>query len=367
VNVKYKTASPVREPDSSKVDIQSAANAPRLSIHAARQAMEPFRHKRNGYALLLLGSDLGVFALGQWLAVTSTHLWLQILGSLITWVAIVRLFVIGHDACHQALTSNRQLNHWLGRIAFLVSLTPYSLWRVGHNIVHHGFNNLRGRDFVWEPKTAAEYAALSPQRQRQERLYRSAAGPAAYYFIEIWWRRLFFPNHDEMPAARTEFKLDSWLVAAVAAIWIGALYRYTYLHGTAFWSTLLLALVIPFVLWNWTIGLIVYLHHTHPDIHWYNSKRQWQQESAQLAATLHLVMPRPVGTLMHHIMEHPAHHLDASIPLYRLKPATQRLRDLGAGFTCTPFTLSHYLRCVRVCKLYDYQQHKWIAFPIAED
>jgi omega-6 fatty acid desaturase (delta-12 desaturase) len=62
-----------------------------------------------------------------------------------------RIFILGHDACHQSFTPYRNLNKVLGRIAFLPSLTPYSLWDIGHNVVHHGQTNLKGFDFVWAP------------------------------------------------------------------------------------------------------------------------------------------------------------------------------------------------------------------------
>jgi omega-6 fatty acid desaturase (delta-12 desaturase) len=126
---------------------------------------------------------------------------------------------------------------------------------------------------------------------------------------------------------------------------------------------LLLAFVIPFMLWTWSVGLVVYLHHTHPEIRWYADKRRWKLETAQLASTVHLVMPWPLGPLIHHIMEHPAHHLDATIPLYQLKRAQQHLKDIGAGFTSTRFTLGYYRRCVKVCQLYDYRQQRWVPFP----
>lgn len=333
------------------------------TVAQARKALLPFQRKRNGYAFWLLAVDLCLFSLGQWLAIASGTPWLQVPGMLLTWIAIVRLFVIGHDACHQALTSSKPLNDWLGRIAFLVSLTPYSLWRVGHNVMHHGFNNLRGRDFVWEPKTPEEYAALSPGQQRLERIYRSAAGPALYYFVDIWWRRLWFPNKREMPAIRAEFTLDSLLVTVTGVAWLGLITTYCLMHGTSVVLTLLLAMILPFVLWNWTMGLIVYMHHTHPDLHWYDDKRVWQQHAAQISETLHLVMPGPVGRLMHHIMEHPAHHLDGTIPLYHLKQAQQRLKDIGAKFISTPLTLKLYLQCVKACKLYDYTRNQWVPFP----
>ena len=46
---------------------------------------------------------------------------------------ICAMFVIGHDACHQALTPRPWLNKLLGRIAFLPSLHSYSHWDWGHN------------------------------------------------------------------------------------------------------------------------------------------------------------------------------------------------------------------------------------------
>jgi omega-6 fatty acid desaturase (delta-12 desaturase) len=66
---------------------------------------------------------------------------------------------------------------------------------------------------------------------------------------------------------------------------------------------------------------------------------------------------------MHHIMEHPAHHLNSNIPLYHLRAAQRHLHQIAAPFKRTPCTLAHYLRCVRICKLYDYTAKSWVPFP----
>src|ERR1039457_3569713 len=63
--------------------------------------------------------------------------WVKVFASLVAALWIARLFVIGHDACHGSYTPNQLLNKWIGRIAFLPSLTPYSLWEIGHNLAHH--------------------------------------------------------------------------------------------------------------------------------------------------------------------------------------------------------------------------------------
>ena len=77
------------------------------------------------------------------------------LSSALMALATSRLFIIGHDDCHLSLTPSRRMNRIIGRLCFLPSFTPYSLWEVGHNVAHHGCNKLRGHDYVWEP--------LSPQ------------------------------------------------------------------------------------------------------------------------------------------------------------------------------------------------------------
>lgn len=98
--------------------------------------------------LLFVAAIAGVVLLPAW--------WMKLPVALAAGFVIGRLFIIGHDACHQSYTPHRRLNRWLGRIAFLPSLTPYSLWEVGHNVMHHGFTNLKGKDFVWQPLTPAE-------------------------------------------------------------------------------------------------------------------------------------------------------------------------------------------------------------------
>jgi len=334
-----------------------------VSVTVLRAALEPFRRKRDAYALLLLSVDLCLLGLGQWLAVACNGFWPMSAGVLVTWVAIVRLFVIGHDACHQALTSSARLNRWIGRIAFSVSFTPFSLWRVGHNIVHHGFNNLRERDFIWEPITPEAYLAMSRSRRWLERVYRGALGPGVYYVVEIWWKRLFFPNRRLMPTRRPEFLWDCVLGVVVGLGWVGAVLAYWHLHALPLLPGLFAACLVPLFLWNWTMGLIVYLHHTHPHVRWYRDRRDWQSGGPQLAATVHLIMPAFFDGLMHHIMQHPAHHLDSTVPLYHLAAAQRHLSLLGATYLRTPFTLSHCLRCVRICKLYDYARQCWMPFP----
>ena len=141
--------------------------------------------------------------------------WVKVFASLVAALWIARLFVIGHDACHGSYTPNKTLNKWIGRIAFLPSLTPFSLWEIGHNLAHHGFTNLKGRDYVWTPYSPSEFANLSWVRRALERIYRSGFGQGVYYMIEMWWKKLFFPGRKHVTTRRLSYTFDSLLVAGI--------------------------------------------------------------------------------------------------------------------------------------------------------
>jgi len=165
--------------------------------------------------------------------------WIKGFASLVAAVWIARLFVIGHDACHGSYTPNKTLNKWIGRIAFLPSLTPFSLWEVGHNLAHHGFTNLKGRDYVWTPYSPSEFARLTWMRRKLEHIYRSGVGQGVYYMVEMWWKKLFFPGRKHVTTRRTSHFVDSCLVAGFAVLWIGGLTSWGIYSGKSIWSLLI--------------------------------------------------------------------------------------------------------------------------------
>lgn len=315
------------------------------------------------YALALIAIDL--LWLGACLAgvVLLETAWLQAAAGALAGFVIARLFILGHDACHQSLTRHRRLNRWLGRLVFLPSLTPYSLWEVGHNVVHHGYTNLKGVDFVWEPRTLAGYRAMSPARRWLERVYRSGWAPWLYYLVEIWWTRLLFPNRRHMPTRRAVFVADGLLVSAFAGLWIAALVGVAVATGQSAAWLVGVGFVLPTLVWNGMIGFVVYVHHTHVGVAWHADKSAWAAAAPFVSTTVHLTFRSVMGSLLHHIMEHTAHHVDMGVPLYRLKRA-QRLLEarLPGRIVVQPFSWRWYADTARRCKLYDYGAACWTDF-----
>jgi omega-6 fatty acid desaturase (delta-12 desaturase) len=328
-----------------------------------RSWLAPIASRSTTRALALVLVDVALFVAGLAVAVLARHPAVQLLAGVATGLVISRLFILGHDACHQSLTPHRGLNRWLGRIVFLPSLTPYSLWEVGHNVVHHGYTNLRGFDFVWQPRSLDEFRALPKWKRGLERVYRSGWAPWLYYLIEIWWTRMFFPNRATMPTRRAVFARDCWLVSAFAIAWVAGLAVAASATQQSVPWLLTVGFALPFIVWNGMIGFVVYVHHTHLGVAWYEDKASWSASQPFVSTTVHLTFRSAMGAVLHHIMEHTAHHVDMSVPLYRLKRAQALLEHKLAGaIVVQPFSWRWYADTARRCKLYDFKARCWTDF-----
>ena len=328
-----------------------------------RSWLVPVSGKNTAWALGLVATDLFFFSLMLAAAVRLPQPALQLLAGALAGLMIGRLFILGHDACHQSLTSHRRLNRWLGRLVFMPSLTPYSLWEVGHNVVHHGYTNLRAFDFVWQPRSLEDYRGLPPCRRLFERIYRSGWAPGLYYALEIWWKRMYFPSRQLMPTRRAIFTADCLLVTGAAIAWVFALAYAATATGQPLAWLLWVAFAWPLLVWNALIGFVVYVHHTHTSVAWYDKKEDWSAASPFVSTTVHLTFPAGIGGALHHIMEHTAHHVDMSVPLYRLKNAQALLEArLPGRIVIQRFSWSWYFRMARRCKLYDFERSCWTDF-----
>jgi acyl-lipid omega-6 desaturase (Delta-12 desaturase) len=338
-------------------------DAPLPHRKVIRGWLEPLNRRNTMRAVALLVMDWALFAALIVATVLLAPWWAKLLCAVAAGLVIGRLFIIGHDACHQSYTAHPGLNRILGRIAMAPSLTPYSLWQAGHNVVHHGYTNLKGVDMVWAPLTRQEYEAMPPWRRRIERIYRSGWGPCLYYLVEMWWLRMYFPRDRYMVAGRPEFLRDCLLVTAIALLWIGGLVAAALGTGQSVWALLLFGFVVPFLVWNTLIGFVVYVHHTHPAIRWHDDKAAWSAAAPFVSTTVHLTFRAGIGGFLHNIMEHTAHHVDMSVPLYRLQDAQQLLEETLPGRVVVQrFSWRWYFDTARRCKLYDFANRCWTDF-----
>jgi acyl-lipid omega-6 desaturase (Delta-12 desaturase) len=128
-------------------------------------------------------------------------------------------------------------------------------------------------------------------------------------------------------------------------------------------ANLIAAEVLPLAVFFWLMGFIIFLHHTHPSVRWFADRSEWSFAESQLAGTVHVLYPRWVNVLFHHIFDHTAHHIDVRIPFYRLQDAQAAAESaFGADIVVERFSITNFRRTLRECALYDYDQHRWFSF-----
>ena len=215
---------------------------------------------------------------------------------------------------------------------------------------------------MWRPLDPSEYRALRPFQRAIYRFYRSAAGPLGYYLCEIWWKKMFFPRSSDIGGYSLAYVRDLSIVVAGLALAITLAVDRSATNG-ALAGSLTMGLIVPFLVFNVLMSLVIYLHHTHPSVRWFGDERDWKAHTAQLDCTIHIVFPGPINVLFHRIMEHQAHHVQATIPLYRLQRAQETLaRQHGSRVRQVRWTVREHLATVSACKLYDYQRHRWLDY-----
>jgi len=339
----------------------------RTTLNDVRAAIPDVCYRRpNGRAAGALVQAL-VLYLAPITALALTDRWWAVL---LLWpaagLAVIGLFVIGHDASHQALFSSRRVNRIVARGCMLPSLHAEAAWDLGHNRVHHGYTTREGFDFVWHPVTPAQYRALPRRHRLRHRLEWSALGSGAYFLRSVWWQKMW--RFRAEGARRREIVRDKAMVSGSAALAAAAAAALGWWQGGvlgAIWMPVKL-LVVPFAIFTQVIGWAVYVHHIGPDIRWW-PRREWSQYRGQMESTTIIRMPRLVNRLyLHDIMVHVAHHVDARVPFHQLRRAAAAIERAFPGTVRTQrFSPRRYLATVRACKLYDFDTGRWLPYSSA--
>ena len=309
--------------------------------------------------------DVALYAALVTALVTFDSLWLLVPLWIVTGLAISALFILGHDAAHGALFKSGKLNHWIGQAAMLPSLHLFEAWVLGHNRVHHGHTTREVMDYVWHPVTPEQYGALSRTGKLAHRIKWSWLGAGVYYGHEIWWQKMIWnfepPKRSHMPVQR-----DRWIVGSYAALASGALLAAgAWSYGSAAGALWMWVKVfaVPFVVWNYSIGIAVYVHHICEDIPWHK-RRDWNKYLGQVKGTTVIYVPAWANFFYHNIFLHVPHHVDMRIPFYGLPLATRALREqYGDEIVVRAFGLRDYLETTRSCKLFDFDAGRWQPYP----
>jgi len=328
------------------------------------RALLPYAQPDTRLGVLRFAGDYALFLAGIALALLADAVWLRVAGALLAGIKMSSLYAIAHDAAHNTLTASRRLNKLIGVVAYLTGFYNYRLRLYDHLLRHHPLVNGPQPD-AYRPLSLAEYRAMPRWRRAWERFMRSP-NPLAWMAYATTMRLMkseTFPKKT-MPA---NVRREAWWYAALMFGYVGGalalLAGWSWGSAALFADRLLFAAVLPFLFFQMNQAIVVYFQHTDPRIPWFGpgDLRHLQYSAEQLS--VHVAMPRWVSSLVHHMFCHAAHHVCPSVPCYRLYDAQLRLNELmGAEAVSVPFTLRALLDVFRRCKLYDYEQHRWLDF-----
>lgn len=297
------------------------------------------------------------------LVLTSASWWSVLFIGLVG-MAVAGLFVLGHDASHGALYTSNKANALVARWCMVPSLHNESAWGFGHNRIHHGFTTRLGFDFVWQPLSPAEFAALSRFGRMRHRFEWSWLGSGAYYAREVWWNKMMFYRPEGKRAAT--YRRDNWfmgLVGGSLAVVVGFV---GLVQGGPLRALWLIAatLLIPFAMFCQVIGWTVYVHHIDPKLLWW-PRREWTQFKGQMESTTVIDIPWVINKLwFHDIFVHMPHHVDPRISFYRLREASKAIETAFPGVVRHEgWNIGHYFAATRQCKLFDADERRWVKYP----
>lgn len=337
--------------------------AKEIKSAVARKVIPEACFKRSlGKAMFWYGVDLILFLFGIALVFLTPYMGIKLVGGVIAGTATAMLFVWAHDAAHGTLFRSSKVAEVLGTLVMLPSLNIYRMWSYGHNKVHHGFTSFSPIDWIWRPLTPAEYQALSMFQRMLYRVERNALTCAFHYLRRIWWSQMLRFNPGKDAKQRRYYRHGKLMVLAYAVLASAAAYFFA-----GGFAGIIMAVVVPFIVFNYFISMIVYLHHTHPDIPFFDLKKDWSHSIGALYCSTIIHCSKLSKALLHNIMVHIPHHLDTRIPFYHLPEAYAALKEkYGIYFHEYSFKWKYVRDIFKQCKLYDFEKKIWMTFEEGE-
>ena len=287
-------------------------------------------------------------ALSWWHVLSSAALWLAALAatvvlphwgaklaaSVVAGLLTVRMFILYHDFLHSALLRGSALAKGLFYSFGVLVLTPPNVWRQTHNYHHAHTAKIVGSHVGSYPVvTVAMWRQLTSS---QRLMYRVARHPVT---ILLGYVTIFLYGMCTASFLRNKRKnWDSALALVLHAALTAAVISFFGLE--VWWWTMVLPLAIAFA----SGAYLFYAQHNFEGMH-LQPRHEWTYTRAALESSSFMRLGPVMNFFTGSIGYHHVHHLNPTIPFYRLAETmaaipelqspgvtTLGLRDIVTGF-----------------------------------
>ncbi len=278
---------------------------------------------------------------------------LRLLASIVEALVIVRAFILLHDFLHGAILRGSLA----GRILFsswgMLLMTPPRVWRETHNYHHKNNGKIIGSHIGSYPVVTTE---MYQQMSRVQRFgYRAARHPLNMllgYWTVFAWGMCVSPF---LRAPRRNWLGPVALVGQVALAWITV--------SKLGWGAYFLGVLGPFAGAMCVGSYLFYAQHNFPEGR-FRSRTSWEYVAAALESSSYMEMGPIMRFFTGNIGYHHVHHLNPSIPFYRLPEAMQGIPELR-----DPPTTTLHPRDIASCfrlDLWDLTQERFVSLREAQ-
>jgi omega-6 fatty acid desaturase (delta-12 desaturase) len=312
-----------------------------------------FASERRSESLWYVASTFVALGAAIALAALAPHWPFRLLGSIVAGLLIVRGFVLYHDVLHGSLLRSAPLLRRVFYAYGVLVLTPPRVWRQTHNYHHAHTAQLVGSHVG---SFATVNVSMWKKMSRRQRLnYLVARHPVtvlcAYFTVFVYGVCLSSFLRDPKKNWDSGLALGVHVTLSAAVLFFGGLQTYVF------------ALLIPFLVAHALGAYLFYAQHNFPAIR-IAPRERWSYARAALESSSYIPMNSVMAWFTANIGYHHVHHLNPSIPFYRLPEAMAAIPALQSP-AITTLSLKDFWACMRL-KVWDPEIEQMVAPPLSD-
>ena len=263
-------------------------------------------------------------------------LFLKYVFSLGITIMIVRSFIIYHDYAHGTILRNSRLAKAIYFTYGIYVLAPINVWKRTHDYHHRHIGKFFKPSIGSYPLYSKEKFKKSSKKNKiSYLLIRHPITMLFGYIFTFIFGMCLYPF-----ISNPKKHYDSLISLLFHSLYIITVYHYFDLH------TVILVVIIPHFISSALGAYLFYAQHNFPDAK-YKSDKDWTYQYSALESSSYLKMNKLMEWITGNIGYHHIHHLNPSIPFYRLKEAMNNIKELQNPKTTT-LKIKDIISCLRL-------------------
>ncbi|MCA8916894.1 MAG: fatty acid desaturase [Planctomycetes bacterium] len=326
-----------------------AEATPVLSERDLLAATRPYTVESKWKSWWHVGSTLGVITGVLTLAAIAPWWWLQLLASLLGALVMVRGFILFHDFAHGAILRKSKFARVILSLYSMIFLAGVSYWREAHNFHHAHVSEVdKSSQGSFPIMTLEQWKTASPMQRLYYRVNRNPLTMVlAYVTVFLFSNTLepFFRNPIKHWTSGVSVLVHAGLIALLW--WVGGPWTAFF----AFW--------LPYSIAAMLGAYLFYAQHNFPEME-VLPPGEWTRAEASLRSTSFMRLNRFLDWCTGSIGYHHVHHLNSTIPFYRLREAMEGIPQLQHAHVTT-LRPTDIWRCMRL-KLWDEVDRRMLSW-----